>query len=136
MAGYEIYMQEMSYSKQPDDWREQANCVGYPPEWFEMIERGSPLSEGLSYAQLALLNRRNHQAAGEVCIECPVFFECRDSATEDDRNFTVRGGEPPGGRVPMCRSGKHEMSELGRCLECKKERRRESRVRVRGQAKS
>lgn len=122
MAGYELFMQEMSYGKQPEDWREKAHCVLFPKQWFEVIERGSPRAGDLDNAELAELNRSNFRQAEEVCIECPVMFPCGDAASAEDKAYTVRGGEwPKGTQGPMCRQGKHVKPGPGRCLECKKE---------------
>ncbi len=62
-------------------------------------------------AQLWSYNQRNHQVARDICLDCPVFVECRKDATNEDLRWTVRGGEGPevasvrtsGRKPPSCK---------------------------------
>lgn len=81
-------------------------------------------------------NYRNFRRAEEICIECPVFFECGASASGDEKYWTVRQGEVPGrfatekahyermlitGKPPAnkCARG-HDKPEGKRCPTCKR----------------
>ncbi len=112
-------MMGMSYEKDPT-WQEDAKCGSYPSEWFNVLDHDSPGMEGKSRRELLFLNLANYGLAEEVCIECPVFFQCKQDATEDDLKYTVRGGEKPTilTATNLCKSGRHELSEPGRCKEC------------------
>ena len=65
-------------------WGQQANCIDEDPLLFEH-------SDDLSIEE----SQANFDTATEICIECPVFFQCGESATDADRYWTVRAGMPP-----------------------------------------
>lgn len=125
----QLYMQDMAYNER-DNWAEQANCRGKAFELFEYQEKDSPLVKGMTYRQRVEFNRSNFEQAEEICIECPVFFECKANAQESDRQWTMRGGEIPsrfdyelrsgeaqgGGRT--CQKGHYTLAG-GRCKACK-----------------
>lgn len=138
------------------EWASRANCKGKAFELFEYQEKDSPLTKDMKFKERLAFNYQNFQLAGEICIECPVMFECLNSASEQDRYWTVRGGEPPkrfameseqlarleqsGGGKPKpgtprtCQRG-HYLPTGGRCRTCKREqntiRQREVRRRAR-----
>jgi hypothetical protein len=79
-----------------DRWEDSANCKGKAFELFEYQEKDSPLTEGMNFKQRIEFNRVNFELAGEICIECPVYFKCEEAASPTERYWTVRGGNPPG----------------------------------------
>lgn len=121
----------------PSEWAERAACKGKPFMLFEYQEKDSPLCTNMSQKVRVAFNDSNFEKAGEICIECPVFFECRANATELDKYWTVRGGEPPGrfaieaeqmsklGRPSASPTGPrtcnrgHFIPNGGRCMTCK-----------------
>ncbi len=52
------------------------------------------------YKKLKRYNLKKVARAVEICRGCPVWAECLDSANQDDRMFTVRGGFEPVGFEP------------------------------------
>lgn len=131
----ELYMEQMSYDR-PDDWADEANCKGKAYELFEYQEKDSPLAAGMNFQERMELNATNFELAAEVCIECPVFFQCRESASADEKRWTVRGGEVPTrftyeknqavanqertGKTRRCQRN-HVVEGGGRCKACKRE---------------
>jgi hypothetical protein len=120
----------MSYDREPA-WQEQANCKGKAFELFEYQEKDSPLAKGMSYRERLEFNDANFELAAEICIECPVFLQCGENATEEDRQWTVRAGEAPlrfadekeglgSPAARVCQAG-HFLPDGGRCKMCKKE---------------
>lgn len=69
-------------------WQDEAPCRGLPYHWFELQEfkesrrekQHKPIAKGL-----------------KVCSTCPVRKLCGLEATEVDRYYTTRGGQPPEG---------------------------------------
>jgi len=133
-------------SSDPGDerWQESANCVGKTHELFEYQEEDSPSALGLSFGQRIEMNKTNFELASEVCIECPVMLTCLSSSTEDERTWTVRGGEIPLRFLselktyeqiqayqfavragPLCQRGHPMPPDGGRCKTCKRERQTE-----------
>jgi hypothetical protein len=145
-----------------DRWEERANCKGKAFELFEYQEKDSPLTEGMNFKERIEFNKVNFELAGEICIECPVFFECEKNASPQERYWTVRGGEPPGrfdeeskrydnvGRPPgaknkqpravaspsdrVCQRG-HVVKGGGRCKDCKRANNTARQRRVRREAR-
>lgn len=132
----ELYMEQMSYDR-PDDWADDANCKGKAYELFEYQEKDSPLAAGMNFQERMELNATNFELAAEICIECPVFFQCKEAASPDERRWTVRGGEVPTrftyeknqalatynkgtGATRKCQRG-HVVEGGGRCKVCKRE---------------
>ena len=123
----QLWMQGWSYNES-DHWADRANCKGKAFELFEFQEKDSPLAAGMSFRERQEFNLTNFEIAAEICIECPVFFECKEKSTAEDRHWTVRAGEPPtrfraetpadGGRY--CQRG-HWLPEGGRCTTCKRD---------------
>lgn len=136
----ELWMENWSYNES-DHWANKANCKGKAFELFEYQEKDSPLAKGMSFQERIEFNAANFELAAEICIECPVFFQCKSSATEDDRRWTVRGGEPPArfthersmgenaGTARTCQRG-HYIPAGGRCKACKQDARRRARANV------
>lgn len=125
-------MEGWSYN-QPDHWADKANCKGKAFELFEYQEKDSPLAAGMDFRERLEFNTTNFEMAAEICIECPVFFQCREAATEEDRRWTVRAGEEPTrfvnervlgddykgpGKARTCQRG-HFLEHGGRCNLCK-----------------
>lgn len=151
------YAGNLSYGE-PDHWADQANCRGLAYELFEYQEADSPLAKDMTYEERVAFNAANFELAAEVCIECPVFFQCKDSANKDDLHWTVRAGEIPkrynydarmgpdgnggGGYRTMwedgvgrtCKRG-HALPKGGRCWTCKREVRSAREKRARREAK-
>lgn len=71
------------------DWRDKAICVTRDPEDFTYVESGNGGMGELKQNKDRLLE------AADFCLDCPVMFECLDSATLNERFWTVRGGELP-----------------------------------------
>lgn len=135
-------------------WQEQGNCVGKAPELFEYQEAKSPLAKGMSFQSRIEFNKTNFELAAEICIECPVMFTCLKEADEEDRKWTVRGGEPPTrfdlelmhfnnlakgrnkpGQDRFCQRN-HFVKGGGRCQECNRQAKAESQRRRRAAAKA
>lgn len=138
------------------EWASRANCKGKAFELFEYQEKDSPLTKDMKFKERLAFNYQNFELAAEICIECPVFFECGSSATTEDKYWTVRGGEPPKrfaieseqlarsgrpkgskskpGAPRTCKRG-HYLPTGGRCKTCKREqntiRQREARRKAR-----
>lgn len=127
-------------SQSSSDWEERANCKGHPVELFEYQEKDSPLCVDMTWKQRVAFNAHNFVKAEEVCIECPVFFECGANASTEDKYWTVRQGETPGrfnteadhlskvgrptskpGEPRTCKAG-HFLPQGGRCMTCKREK--------------
>lgn len=121
----------------PDQWQIKANCIGKAFELFEYQEKDSPLAKDMSFKARIAFNHANFELAADICIECPVFFECGENATLEDRTWTVRQGEPPirfeaeaehlsklgrpsnnPGMPRTCQRG-HFLPAGGRCNQCK-----------------
>lgn len=146
------------YDREPA-WEEKANCKGKAFELFEYQEKDSPLTDGMNFKERIEFNRVNFELAGEICIECPVMFECEKNASPTERYWTVRGGEPPGrfdeeskrydnvGRKPgsknravasmsdrVCQRG-HVVKGGGRCKDCKRTNNTARQRRIRREAR-
>lgn len=69
-----------------EDWKDDAACDGLPSYLFELVDELPP--EG------------QHEAIAKglkICTDCPVRQSCGNSATDLDRYWTTRGGQPPEG---------------------------------------
>lgn len=129
---HQLYMDDLAYNED-DHWADQANCQGLSSTIFEYQEKDSPLTKDMSFGERLAFNQKNFEEAAEICIECPVMFQCIAGATKDDKQWTVRGGEPPTrfayektsgqltgvGRERVCVRG-HHLEFGGRCKECKR----------------
>lgn len=118
-------------------WEEKANCKGMAFTLFEYAEKDSPACKDMDYMTRMAFNRTNFELAAEICIECPVMFKCIESATTDERAWTVRGGLIPtrfineahrydnqgrpakAGQDRICSRG-HHVKGGGRCKDCKR----------------
>ncbi|UVK59139.1 WhiB family transcription factor [Streptomyces phage JPandJE] len=118
-----------------EQWQVSANCAGKAFELFEYQEKDSPLAKDMSNMERLAFNHANFELAAEICIECPVFFECGEHATTEDKYWTVRAGEAPErfahealqvegkskpGQPRTCQRG-HYLPQGGRCNPCKLE---------------
>lgn len=68
-------------------WQDQALCRGLPTELFELQDQ-DPAGE------------ESHELIAQglrVCSSCPVRAACLGDASEVDRYWTTRGGQPPEG---------------------------------------
>jgi hypothetical protein len=70
-----------------EEWRDGAACKGVDPDLFEI---GEDLQRGEEKQELIAWGLR-------ICSKCPVRKPCGASATESDRYWTTRGGQPPEG---------------------------------------
>lgn len=139
----QLYMQGMSYNE-TDHWADRANCAGKAYELFEYQEKDSPLARDMDFQERRAFNATNFELAAEICIECPVFIQCGESATVEDKQWTVRAGETPtrfayedkrnaGPKVPRVCSKSHYVPNGGRCPACKnaaQQRSRKSRAKL------
>jgi len=67
-------------------WVMNSACKGMDPEFFEYEpDRDERLADAVA----------RYELAKEVCIKCPTSVDCLDSANEDDRLWTTRGGLMP-----------------------------------------
>lgn len=78
-----------------ETWRDRALCATFDWTLFQVIELDSPIAYGLTPAQVWSYNQRNHEIARDICMDCPVMVACREAATGQDLDWTVRGGEGP-----------------------------------------
>lgn len=118
-------------------WEEKANCRGKAPELFEYHSDDSPHTQGMKFKERLEYNETNYLIASEFCIECPVMFICGAEASDEERRWTVRGGEKPTqvnadavryaqvgrpakGGDRICQRG-HRVKGGGRCKVCKQE---------------
>ncbi len=130
-------------------WADRANCKNKAFELFEYQDHESPLTKDMTRPERIEMNQANFDRAGEICIECTVFFECLASATAEDRDWTVRGGEVPlkfqselkwyasvsAKSDYTCKNG-HFVEGGGRCMECHKAWNRERMKRIRAEKKA
>lgn len=77
------------------DWMKQAACTAHDWVLFEVLEADTPLAFGVKPAQLWSFNQRNHEVGRDICLDCPVMVTCGKKATQQDKRWTVRGGEGP-----------------------------------------
>lgn len=97
-------------TEKPYNWREDAACEFQPPELFEIADRFSPISKGLSLEvdpreegsnridvgkAIKDLNADNFKRAQEICGTCPVWHSCYAEADVEDFQWTVRAGILP-----------------------------------------
>ena len=77
------------------NWKDEAACNEADPRLFTTLERGEPEVLGLGAEELRNLNLENFEDAVSYCDRCPVLTTCKSAATQDDLDWTVRGGELP-----------------------------------------
>lgn len=84
-----------------EEWRDEANCSGLPIQLFELNqevsteERHVLIAEGL-----------------KVCVGCPVRAACKSNSSEEDRYWTIRGGQPPEGLFPDSKMPKLTLTKI------------------------
>lgn len=78
--------ERLTYVDAHPSWIHSAACVGEDSSFFE-YEPG--VDEDPEDA------RARYLLAKEVCSTCPVKAECASTASDDDRNWTTRGGMMP-----------------------------------------
>lgn len=76
-------------------WQDEAACKDADPKLFMFLEGQSQDSIGLNHDERIRINYENHEDAKSYCDRCPVLLQCRESATEDDLDWTVRAGMSP-----------------------------------------
>lgn len=111
----------MIYNDSPS-WTDDASCVGHDPELWS-------LSDDLRDRDA---NKKRFETAEIICSTCPVFSECWEAATEEDKQWTMRAGawptewsDAPAGRPRSgrCQRG-HDTSDPasrrkdGSCIAC------------------
>lgn len=75
-----------------EEWRDEAACKGVDPQLFEL---GEAVGRGKCEDEEELI------AWGlKICSKCPVRKPCGASATEMDKYWSTRGGQPPEGLFP------------------------------------
>lgn len=68
------------------EWKDEAACNGLPTQLFELNdeidadEQHELIAQGL-----------------RICVGCPVRAACKSNSNEEDRHWTIRGGQPPEG---------------------------------------
>lgn len=72
-----------------EDWSASALCSGQAP-LYEVPERPNGSSKYGSEMKWEYQQRAN------LCWDCPVMLQCLESATDEDKWWTIRGGELPG----------------------------------------
>lgn len=73
-----------------EEWRDEASCKGLDTDLFEIdeeLERGEEKQELIAWGL-------------KICSTCPVRKPCGASATEMDKYWSTRGGQPPEGLFP------------------------------------
>ena len=73
-----------------EEWRDEAACKGMDTDLFEIdedLERGEEKQELIAWGL-------------QICSKCPVRKPCGASATELDKYWSTRGGQPPEGLFP------------------------------------
>jgi hypothetical protein len=78
-----------------DMWQDNAACKGADPVLFELLNEDHPASEALNRTDMFHQNVENFEDAATYCERCPVLAECLASASDDDLDWTVRGGRTP-----------------------------------------
>lgn len=87
---------EMSFDYEPEfQWQEDAACRFQPYTLFEIADKHSPISIGLSGTEIKELNDANFERAQEICNTCPVKGTCLETAEKEDFDWSVRGGLLP-----------------------------------------
>ena len=75
-----------------EEWRDEAACKGVDPQLFEL---GEAVGRGKGEDEEELI------AWGlRICSKCPVRKPCGASASEMDKYWSTRGGQPPEGLFP------------------------------------
>lgn len=69
-----------------EEWRDDAACSGMPTNQFTLDEEASEDEQHESIAK-----------GLRICVACPVRQACKSNSTEEDRFWTIRGGQPPEG---------------------------------------
>lgn len=126
----------MNKDSEDEYWESRANCGGAAYELFEYQDLDSPMTTGMDYRQRIAFNSMNFDRAIELCVECPVMLICGEKATDEEKYWTVRGGELPGrfhkeadkiGKLGRPKGGgggpricKRGHVAVGQCVECKK----------------
>lgn len=88
-----------AFDKEPEDWRDYANCLGVDPDLF-FPEKGESSSTA--------------RGAKAVCASCAVKAECLAYAVEHQIRFGVWGGT-----TPMERRAVHVDGAFPKhCVEC------------------
>lgn len=82
-----------------DPWEPRAKCLGRSDEfelsdWPEPEERFEREPDP-DYQDWINSERRKFAESEEVCLNCPVFVQCQESASKEDKKWTMRAGEWP-----------------------------------------
>lgn len=90
-----IYRSSRAWATSLPSWKGDAACKGMQPELFEIDEPIEGLPEGQAPDVEELISW-----GLKVCAGCPVRKICDETANEEDRYWTTRGGRPPEGLFP------------------------------------
>lgn len=74
-----------------EEWKDDASCKGEDPDLFELQDPES-ISEDDQHELIAW--------GLKICVNCPVKKTCLSEASEEDKHWTTRGGQPPEGLFP------------------------------------
>lgn len=80
-----------------DDWTPRALCLG-KSDLFELSEWPDDQSHPHYQSQIedwVNVESRKFRKAEEICLECPVFMACHNSADRNDKDYSMRAGEWP-----------------------------------------
>lgn len=66
----------------------EALCFGDIPQWYEYDPEEYPLKDASEW-------KSDLEHAISVCVGCPIMLQCGESATLEERTWTVRGGLKP-----------------------------------------
>lgn len=84
-----------------EEWRDDASCNGLPIEHFVLAD-GAVTDE-------------HHELIAEglkVCSGCPVRAACKTNSNEEDRYWSIRGGQPPEGLFPEVKIPKFTLTKI------------------------
>jgi len=76
----------------PDDWMDEAACVGNAPLFMVKDHRGGDPVSNLKWKNY---EKEKFQEAIKICRSCPVQQECGEDSTLDDFKWTVRAARMP-----------------------------------------
>jgi hypothetical protein len=113
---------ETSY-RESQDWKKRAACKDEDPELFTLVDvehvpsPGEVNGEVVKEASSWMKNKMNLEQAEQICFRCPVKKECWDDSSEEDKQWTMRGGawpemyREPTNVEPECADG-HDWAEF------------------------
>jgi hypothetical protein len=86
-----------------DDWTLDALCNGLDPQLFELQDL-----DCITFEQQEELIAEGLK----ICSGCPVRAACKNNSSEQDRYWTIRGGQPPEGLFPEAQVPKIKLARV------------------------